>query len=65
MDQYKHKLTKDDVKRLLANLLLCIDSIRALKYAHTKISPDTILVDSQGKLKLDMMGKSSHHSSLH
>ena len=45
LDEFRHRLTKEDVRLLLANLLMCIDAIRALKYAHTKISPDTILVD--------------------
>ena len=57
MKSNKGTLSYEDTVLLLAKVLVCIESIHNMRCAHMKINPRTVLVSSQGRVKLNAIGK--------
>ena len=52
----KDKLTEEEVKFYIAELILAVESIHKLDCIHRDIKPDNILIDKDGYIKLSDFG---------
>ncbi len=52
----KDKLTEDEAKFYIAELILAVESIHQLDCIHRDIKPDNILIDKDGHIKLSDFG---------
>ena len=52
----KDKLTEEEVKFYIAELILAVESIHKLDCIHRDIKPDNILIDRDGYIKLSDFG---------
>jgi hypothetical protein len=53
---YRHNLGTQEIVKILANLLLCIEALQAAKYIHRRINPEHVLVNIKGQVKLNYLG---------
>lgn len=57
LKQNRNSIGGIEIMKILANLVLCIETLHAIKYVNYKINPENILVNSMGHVKLNFLGR--------